>query len=133
VRSFTAILALAAFLITGGLGYGSHLIICTQADGRVQVETPLTRCCNDSDKPADAPTEHNCDSCTDQIIASGHGEIVRVRTANSVTEEGLFAPMLAVVLAFVPANELASFRPLATSPPELAPAHAPIQTVVLRC
>lgn len=67
-----AIFTLIAFLLSGGIGGGSGLVICHEANGETHFETPFNRCCEDSSvSPSDGSetaADASCGVCVDQPI-----------------------------------------------------------------
>ena len=145
-QPLVAIIALAAFFLSGGLGGGARLTICTEADGTIHIESALNRCCDEDvvdggevgtlAEPAAAFTtaDGDCGSCVDTPILSDADGRAVVRSAKAGSGVKLDAPALAV---FAPSMYVTSgvtgLFPVTPIGAPSATAHLTVQTVVLRC
>ena len=146
-QPLVAIIALAAFFLSGGLGGGgTRLMICTEADGTIHIESALNRCCDEEvahgaevgtlAEPAAAFTtaDGDCGSCVDTPIPGDADGRAVVRSAKAGSGVKLDAPALAV---FAPSmyvtNGVTGRFPATPIGAPSATAHLTVQTVVLRC
>ena len=150
-QRLVSILAVVAFFLTGGLGAGARVVFCTHTDGHSHLQMPFDRCCDDSPEqaavereelaithntPDDAHTfrpESDCLACSDQLVTLGKNHTALRPTFKTSTEYNLHLPLLVAQLVFTQGDDLASTFPACSAGPPLVAAHAPVESVVLRC
>ena len=148
-QRLVAILACVSFLLSGGLGAGAHVIICTESDGQVHFEMPFNRCCAAEEQEqlgedcAELPIGSSmygpdaslaavgCDPCSDQLVGLDQEHVAPLRTMKFATEHQLHLPVLATLPPSTLCNDLVPSigHVWWTSP---VSARAPIETVILR-
>ena len=148
LHRLVAILACMSFLLTGGLGASARVYICTDADGQVHLETPFDRCCDDarsedgnpgvdleSGGPAVAsvPTSDDCGPCSDQELVLGKDHTASLRCLKAATEHDSHLVLFASVSLSSGEQPVTSAGVGILPPAPPVAAHAPIQTIVLRC
>lgn len=131
-----------AFLLTGGLGAGAQIDICTDADGTVHLETGAHQCCHPDDQPCEdagagsswefsPSSDKACGSCTDIEITLAASRDLTHRTVKvAAADDHDLAPDLGVsLLYFDPSDNCGGY-----------PSHAPklsvpisVPNTVLRC
>ena len=140
------ILALFVFLPTGGSGFGAQITLCTHADGKVHLETPVTRCCGDEEH-----REHegnvaslrgsagtgvlepgDCGTCSEQLVLSGSEHLRPVKVKGQADfSVALSFPIIPAAFCLPDDGGAAGIVPYPRT--SALAVRDPIATVVVRC
>jgi hypothetical protein len=145
-QCLTVFLAIFSVLLTGGRGLGTQVVICTEADGQVHVETPFDRCCTAADKHGDealvvadagvtashdaALVSEGCGPCSDELVTLNTSHATTERGLKVVLGPDLHFPLFGIIQ---PLNSPGRDRDGRTHPSRLLSSPPAVQTTVLRC
>ena len=137
-RRLLSLVCLFAFLITGGLSGYARVDLCFDANGTVEIESPLDRCCDElghvgSHAAIADLNPSNCGSCTELPLGTGEAQVTGGRQHNPASD---VPPPITFPAAFVllplplPTLSLSVPSPLR---PDAGATHPSVGITVLRC
>jgi hypothetical protein len=150
MRPLVSIILIVYFLVSGGLGAGAPLVLCTESDGAVHLESPFNRCCdtNESQKREHKPNVRalfshgavaiisfdQCGSCVDVLLVNSiqHDAAIPAVKTDGHAQRDMVTP-LSTITAGVADIDQGVGSPIVNSAVWGSAAHVSIDSVVLRC
>ena len=137
-RRLLSLVCLFAFLITGGLSGYARVDLCFDANGTVEIESPLDRCCDELDHAGAhvavaGVNPSDCGTCTELPLGTGEAQVTSGRQHHPASDVPTPIAFPATFVLLPPPSPTLSLSVPPPLRPDAGATHPSVGITVLRC